>query len=616
MWQPSIRGNKLMFMLPMLSKRQLGILVGFVFFFEVLETSGKPEWKCEANEEEEKKQKNCCVDPKSDEPSYNKPPHFAHTYKQPYTPASSNPAPRAYQNKGGFIQRMRDAASSAAETASLYARRIGRFLYGVGCKAARLLRTVAQYIWAFLKTFFTTSVPSKTLPATPKPFQPHAAPAESPSFNKVEFKPEDLAEAYEKEKLPMAHEPEVSYIQERQQLQEQAPPPMPAERQPPPVAMPRMYAAERPTYELDPAASIQAQRYTDTSLDGRDMSPNIEEMHVSQHHAPPAPPPPPPPTPFSKPIRIENTVNGREGVDQWESESSTARSAITDTLPTATVKREPPGLGKLPADVMAELHGEIGTQKMRQEREASVQREMTQSCHPDMAQWKSNDNDRYDRSATATPFRASSVGPTMRKLEQVVSRLEDSSDNEAQYVFRAKPSDYMMGKSVYTPIEEAEQMRDNINREKPAVQNPYVNYPRSLYETSRPVTPAHSVSGGRYTPFGHETYASAPYKNESDGVRRRARTVGPLGRESMHSFYANAPVASHTVRRTPVPFDRGANFAYDRDGVTQGTVSSQVRRWPPASNATGAEVSKDDWVREVAREQDDGLITTMARSKL
>ncbi|RCN35686.1 hypothetical protein ANCCAN_18446 [Ancylostoma caninum] len=60
---------------------------------------------------------------------------------------------------------------------------------------------------------------------------------------------------------------------------------------------------------------------------------------------------------------------------------------------------------------------------------------------------------------------------------------------------------------------------------------------------------------------------------ESDGVRRRARTVGPLGRESMHSFYANAPVASHTVRRTPVPFDRGANFAYDRDGVTQGSFT-------------------------------------------
>ncbi|RCN42014.1 hypothetical protein ANCCAN_11999, partial [Ancylostoma caninum] len=412
---------------------------GFILFndqFAVIDSNslifrGKPEWKCGADEEEEKKQKNCCVDPKSEEPSYHKPPYLAQTYKQPYTP-SNIPAPRAYQTKGGFLQRMRDLASSAAETASLYARRIGRFLYGVGCKAARLLRTVAQYIWAFLKTFFTTSVPSKTLPATPKPFQPNAPP-ESPSFNKVEFKPEELAEAYEKEKVPMAPDPEVSYIQERQQLQEQVPPPMPAERQPPPVAMPRMYAAERPTYELDPAASIQAQRrYTDTSLDGREMrqstllktlksdkkvapeflanqgwypcvsnptwqenlqytiflwitlknepgvgyiarkmdceleatptldvGPNIEEMHVSQQHPPPAPPPPPP-TPFSKPQRIENTVNGREGVDQWESESSTARSAMTESLPMSTVKREPPGIGKLPADVMAELHGEIG----------------------------------------------------------------------------------------------------------------------------------------------------------------------------------------------------------------------------------------------------------------
>ncbi|KHJ85107.1 hypothetical protein OESDEN_15172, partial [Oesophagostomum dentatum] len=51
----------------------------------------------------------------------------------------------------------------------------------------------------------------------------------------------------------------------------------------------------------------------------------------------------------------------------------------------------------------------------------------------------------------------------MRRLEQVVSRLEDSPDNEAQYVFRPKPTEYMMGRPVYTPIEEAEQMRDIIN---------------------------------------------------------------------------------------------------------------------------------------------------------
>ncbi|VDO20400.1 unnamed protein product [Haemonchus placei] len=74
-----------------------------------------------------------------------------------------------------------------------------------------------------------------------------------------------------------------------------------------------------------------------------------------------------------------------------------------------------------------------------------------------------------------------------------------------------------------------------------------------------------------------------------------------------------SPYTSHTARRTPIPFDRGVNFAYDRDKVTQGVVSNQVRRWPPASNATGAEVTKDDWIKEIAKEQDNDLITTMCR---
>ncbi|KAK6751919.1 hypothetical protein RB195_003375 [Necator americanus] len=563
----------------------------FYFFYFLLK--GKPEWKCEAREEEEKP-KNCCVDAKSQPESFIK-----HNVPQSRTQfRSTAPTHYGYQNQNkGFFQRISDAFHGAAETVSCYARRAGRFLYGLGCKAVRVLGTVVKYIWAFLRMFFTTSVPSKTLPATPKPFQ--ANPTETNSFNKVEFKPEELSEAYEREKLDTVQEAEfTTFSSERPEEQFV---PLPMERHVP-VAMPRRYSTER-HYELDPAASIQAQqRFTDTSLDGRDIR--------------------------------ENVVVDQSENDQSSWSTRTATNETVSTAATAPAKKEPPGLGKLPADVMAELHG---TQKMRQEREASVQREMTQSCHPDMTQWKTNDFDRYDRSATATPFRASSVGPTMRKLEQVVSRLEDSTDNEPQYIFRAKPSDYLMGKSVYSPIEEAEQMRDVINRERlvegpyrdrPEVpyrerpdgvyieKNPYVTYPRSNFG-SRPVTPAHSISG-RYTPYGQESYAGNGYKNEGDGVRRRARTVGPLGRENMpqatHTFYANAPVASHTVRRTPISFDRGANFAYDRDGVTQGVVSNQVRRWPPVSNATGAEVNKNDWVKELTRD-DDGLITTMARSK-
>ncbi|VDM58492.1 unnamed protein product [Angiostrongylus costaricensis] len=61
----------------------------------------------------------------------------------------------------------------------------------------------------------------------------------------------------------------------------------------------------------------------------------------------------------------------------------------------------------------------------------------------------------------------------------------------------------------------------------------------------------------------------------------------------------NSPVTSHTVRRTPVAFDR--------------SVSGYASRWPPASNATGAEVVKDEWVKDMLRESENGLMTTMCR---
>ncbi|VDL84923.1 unnamed protein product [Nippostrongylus brasiliensis] len=80
-------------------------------------------------------------------------------------------------------------------------------------------------------------------------------------------------------------------------------------------------------------------------------------------------------------------------------------------------------------------------------------------------------------------------------------------------------------------------------------------------------------------------------------------------------IFRTSPVTSHTVRRTPVPYDRGANFAYDRDQVTQGAVNYQVRRWPPVSNASGVEIARDNWVEKMAGHSEDGLITTMCRSE-
>ncbi|VDO64509.1 unnamed protein product [Heligmosomoides polygyrus] len=433
----------------------------------------RPEWKCDRCTASV--QKNCCVEVRKNEQSGEK----RESQKSTTTPSSptkwSSGAPRGFQKKSYWAS-FKEWCRNAANTVGLYARRVGRFCYSVLCKVARVLRTILQYLWAILKALFWSDIESKSLPpSAPKPFQ-IKPPEDSPTFNKVEFNPNEIVESLEKEKARLVMS---SYSNEPVLAPAPAPDSGPA-----PAPAPRQFVpAGAPETSYDAGPSTYPRKFTDTSLD---TSYNVEETttvppqaRAAQQHPPPPPPAPPPP-PF-KPLRID-TVYGREdaAMERWDRESNDLHAGNE-----VTAKREPPGIGKLPADVMAELHG---TQKMRQEREreTSVQREMTQSCHPDMAQW--NAESRYDRSATATPYRASSVGPTMRKLEQVVSRLEDSSDNEA----RAKPSDYMMGKSVFTPLEEAERMRDTINR---------------------PVTPAHSVVSGRMTPYAQDTsYGTHSYR--------------------------------------------------------------------------------------------------------
>ncbi|KAK6029783.1 hypothetical protein OSTOST_04100, partial [Ostertagia ostertagi] len=339
--------------------------------------------------------------------------------------------PRGFPRKSVW-NRVSEWIKKTKDIVVLYARRIGRFCYGIACKVARLLWTTAQCLWAVVRAMFWPSVESKPLPrSAPKPFKPLAQ--DSPSFNKVEFNPEESLVKQEVQPdqgvIPSAA-PEPEPLTRRghptpaERVQMYAADTVTQQHNGIPVAMPRHTSSYIPDSQLhhEDFPGPSTHRFTDTSLDGAHMeiSPSVGE--IPMHAPPPAPPPPP-----LRPVRID-TVNGREDttVDPWE---------YTPQQP-ITTKKEPPGIGKLPADVMAELHG---TQKMRLEREASVQREMTQSCHPDMTQWKTQENEsRYDRSATATPYRASSVGPTMRKLEQVVSRLDDASENEAQYVFRAK----------------------------------------------------------------------------------------------------------------------------------------------------------------------------------
>ena len=87
----------------------------------------------------------------------------------------------------------------------------------------------------------------------------------------------------------------------------------------------------------------------------------------------PSVPPPPPPPPPQKPVRIERSVEPPEPV---------ARISVPQTETYQERKSNvPKGVSDMAKEVMAELSGRLS-------RGPSAQREMTQSCHPDMAEWK------------------------------------------------------------------------------------------------------------------------------------------------------------------------------------------------------------------------------------
>lgn len=94
----------------------------------------------------------------------------------------------------------------------------------------------------------------------------------------------------------------------------------------------------------------------------------------------PSVPPPPPPPPPQKPIRIERSVEPSEVVAR-----STAPLPQMDSYHERREEKKehkaPRGVPEMAKEVMAELSGRLS-------RGPSAQREMTQSCHPDMPEWK------------------------------------------------------------------------------------------------------------------------------------------------------------------------------------------------------------------------------------
>lgn len=464
----------------------------------------------------------CCV---SDGPLRNRKPAPAYTNDVPKSFVPSHAGLR------GFFERQFHNLARGAQN-------VVQYLKNNTGKVWNLLKKGLVYIWtlilcvlAFIKALFVNNIPSETLPlpATPKPFKANSA--DSPSYNKVNFDPKEKAFEEIEEKTIIEEPPKV-----------------------PPQPMPR----EKPIYNYEPKE--EGDSFYSEKVFAQEP---VREKSV--------PPPPPPPLPPPKPA-VRPTTPARA--------TTPGRATPGRQTPRKEVKG---GIGGFNADIMDELEE---TQKARQERAISAQREMTQSCHPDMAQWKQNDDYELTRSGRSTPWRAQSVGP---RVEEVVSRLNDGDHQEANFVFRAKkPDGYTMGGSVFSPVEEAEQYRHQYNQSMTQQQQ-------------------------------QEDRSRGTHKRGQQPNEPRSRTVGPVDYGGYgnpyrgSSAYRKSPFTSHTARPAAQP----TSNPFEMRG-TDGVVSSTARQWPPISNATGATfppAQSDDLLRRVRDEQLDsnGLITTMCR---
>ncbi|VDM38212.1 unnamed protein product [Toxocara canis] len=274
-------------------------------------------------------------------------------------------------------------------------------------------------------------------------------------------------------------------------------------------------------------------------------------------------PPPPPPPPFG----VLPTNSGA----QPNSTTQTLEKRNAEIDKARTIQKPKGAVAVLPPDLMAEASARIRELETKLNEAEKEQRKLTSTPPTNATDSESAlpQNENVDTSAsdwavsnrrflpqwteatTLTHRRHASRGYGTTDSEdetdlswrpygrKVVSRISTANDENSQFIFsQAKSPEYIMqsslpdggffmGRSVFSPLPEAEEMRPSINRRASA-------------------TPSESRVGSRInTPF--EELLSQPR--------------------------INTPLES-----TPYDYSR-----------------PQSRRWPPASNATGVEFTKDNW---------------------
>ncbi|VIO85971.1 Uncharacterized protein BM_BM6565 [Brugia malayi] len=315
--------------------------------------------------------------------------------------------------------------------------------------------------------------------------------------------------------------------------------------------------------------------------------PTLEDSNVAVTTlSSPPPPPPPPSTPsISFPLPIFKTE--------------------TSTTSTKNGEKVPPkgGVAVLPLDIMAEAHARVKEREQKlieQKAESHENNEMNNDWTVTSrrfipAQWKMPVTKVDEKSMIEN--KESEDGEIIRSTRRnIVSRISRPTDQDAQFIFRAPThqnvtsnrltdGNFLMGRSVFSPIREAEEMRDRVNRRM-------TETPSESFFSSRLNTPLDdfSMTSRINTPF--EVALDSQMDSSSRYPTSRSRSQSRI-----HNVISPPPTNQmHSPRRD----ETGINMLRQRSRtveprLAEGTVKTLTRQWPPESNASGVFVAKDNW---------------------
>lgn len=150
---------------------------------------------------------------------------------------------------------------------------------------------------------------------------------------------------------------------------------------------------------------------------------------------------------------------------------------------------------------------------------------------------------------------------------------------------------FLMGRSVFSPLREAEEIRSSINRKAmrsesvTRIETP-TNYD-AMYASSMP-----------YTSYGYTSQSSratTPHdKLQNTAMSYYSQRSRPPNR--MPRGYAYTPSSQDSSHFSS---DQNGSYVRHRSHTTEPRSSRNVsnisRNWPPKSNATGVEITKDIW---------------------